>query len=377
MPALEEFVRSKNKELEKNSLKRSIKNTYRTTDSVHINRDGKEYISFCCNDYLGLSQDEMVIEASIEAAWRYGAGAGASRLITGNNPLYDELERNLARIKCTEASCIFGSGYLANIGVISALVGKGDLVIADKLVHSCIYDGIKLSGATLKVYSHNSLNKLSNILKEKRKNHSKCLIITETIFSMDGDRAPIEELYKLAEENDAWLMTDDAHGFGVINQENKAHIQVGTLSKAVGCYGGYVCASKEVIDYIKTSAKSLIYSTALPPAVLFSAITALDIMEQKKKKVSEPLRKAKLFTTLLEIKEAESAIVPIIIGGEKETLAAADKLEKTGFLVSAIRPPTVKKGTSRLRVTFSSLHSDKDIEKLASVVKDMGLLGNE
>ncbi len=339
---------------------------------VYIERDGKKLISFSCNDYLGLSAHPLVKKTAIDAIEKYGTGSGASRLVTGNNPLYQELEALLANIKNTEAALVFGSGYLANIGVIPALVGKGDLIIADKLVHASIIDGCQLSVTKLLRFSHNDVSSCESILQKHRKNYKNCLIVTDHIFSMDGDVAPVDELFVLAEKHDAWLMTDDAHGLGIIaNSHNKKpHIQMGTLSKAVGSYGGYVCAEKSVIDYLVGEARSHVYSTALPPATIAASIAALKIIMENKELCAKPLANALLFTRILGLKLAESPIVPFIIGDEDKTLQAAKELENQGFLVAAIRPPTVPNGTSRLRFAFSSLHKAEDIAKLAQVIKD-------
>ncbi len=379
MPSIDNFVTNKMDELKKSSLLRTLQTTFRT-DNVYIERNGTRLISFSCNDYLGLSQNSEVKKSSIEAIEKYGSGSGASRLITGNNPLYDEVEKKLATLKSTEDAIVFGSGYLTNIGVIPALAGKDDLIIADKLIHACLIDGIKLSGAKFFRFNHNSIEKCEELLKKHRNNHKNCLIITDGIFSMDGDAAPIDDLYNLAEKYDAWLMTDDAHGLGVLNNgigsspNKKPHIQMGTLSKAVGVYGGYVCTSQKVADYLRNSARSFIYSTALPPAVLAAAAKALDIIANDSELIEKPLNNARLFTKLLGLPTAQSSIVPIIIGDEDKAIEASRQLEQDGFLVSAIRPPTVPKGTARLRFTFSALHKAKDIEKLAEAIKKHGLI---
>jgi len=360
MPALEDILGKKLLNLEDAKLLRKIKITKETG-----------VISFSDNDYLGLSQDKRVVAASIKAIKKYGVGAGASRLVTGNHPLYDELESLLTKTKKVDASCVFGSGYLANIGTIPALVGRGDLVVVDRLSHSCIHMGAKLSGSSYKIYLHNSLDNLDNILKKNRNKYINCLIITETIFSMDGDKSPLKEIMNIADKYDSWVMSDDAHGFGTV-KSHKTHVQMGTLSKAVGSYGGYVCGSKVLIDYIKTSARSLIYSTALPPGVIGASIETIKIINKDKKLCSKPLKKARLFTSMLGLEAAQSAIVPLIVGSEENALRASKELKEEGFLVIPIRPPTVPKGTSRLRFTFSAIHKDEDIIKMAEFIKKKG-----
>jgi 8-amino-7-oxononanoate synthase len=354
-------------DLKKGNLFRQLHETERS-DGVHINRNGKKLISFSCNDYLGLSQNEQVKTAAIVAIEKYGVGSGASRFVTGNTPLYQELELKLAQMKGTEAAIVFGSGYLANIGVIPALVGKDDLIIADKLIHACMLDGAKLSGAKLIRFSHNSVEKCEEILKQHRNSFKNCLILTEHVFSMEGDVAPIAELYQLANKYNAWLMTDDAHGFGVLEPQ-QAHLQMGTLSKAVGCYGGYICASQNIIEYLRNKSRSLIYSTALPPSVLASAVVSLHIIEKNMGKPCKALQNAQYFSDALQLPKAQSAIVPLILGDELKALNASKILEEAEFLVSSIRPPTVAKNTARLRFTFSSLHRKENIDNIVTVIK--------
>ena len=282
-------------------------------DVVRIKRDGRELISFSGNGYLALSHNEVVKQAANKALAEYGMGAGASRLVTGEHPLYADLEATIARIKGTEAACVFGSGYLANIGTIPLLVGEEDLVLADKLSHACLLDGIKLSGAVLHRFKHNDMVHLRSLLEKHRGAHRRCLIITETVFSMDGDIAPMNELVALAKEHDAWLMSDDAHGLGVIPQSQRGDICMGTLSKAVGAYGGYVAGPKPLIEWIKSAARSLVFTTALPAPVCAAALEALKHIEQQTYP-SRPLLMAQRFTQALSLPQAQSAIVPLIMG---------------------------------------------------------------
>ncbi len=370
MPELDEILLQKQQILENKGQKRSPVVSARH-DGIYISRLGKEIVSFSCNDYLGLSQDKRVLEAASKALQKYGSGAGASRLVTGECPLYTELESLLAAYHKTEASCVFGSGYLANIGSIPALVGKNDLIIADKFSHACIIDAAKISGATLLRFAHNNHEHCRILLEENREEYQSCLIITETIFSMDGDIAPLDELAELAQEYDAWLMTDSAHDFGIIN-DNKAVIKMGTLSKAVGSYGGYVCGSKILVDYLKTSARSLVFSTALPPATLAASIEALEIIKSEPELCKRALQNARLFTSKLGLPPAQSAIVPLILGENDKVIAASSLLVENGFFVAAIRPPTVPENTARLRFTFSALHTEFHIEKLCTLIKKQG-----
>lgn len=345
-------------------------------DSIYIYENGKKYISFCSNDYLGLSVNKDVIEAG----QNFPSGSGASRLVTGSHPLYDKLEDSLARIKKTEKALVFGSGYLTNLGIISSLVSDGDLIVADKLVHASMLDGAILSGAKILRFAHNDAEKCEKILKEHRKDYKKCLILTETVFSMDGDLAPVDKLYELANLYRSWLYTDDAHGFGTIEEDKKgnAHIKAGTLSKAVGAYGGYVCGSSVLIDYLVNFSRPLIFTTALPPSVIASAIKSVEIIENNKKLCDKPLENARYFTMSLGIKEAQSPIVAIIIGDSKKAVDLSEELKNNGFMVLAIRPPTVPRGTSRLRFTFSSLHEKEDIDRLVNLLKskDLSIMRN-
>jgi len=372
MPALDDIAREKLLLLEAKHAKRELKETGRLT-GVKVMREGRELVSFSCNDYLGLSHHPEVKAASKQAIEIYGAGAGASRLVTGNHPLHTELEKLVASYKGTKTACIFGSGYLASIGTIPALVGAGDLILADKLVHACMVDAARLSGATVMRFAHNNMEHARMLLESNRRDHHHCLIMTETVFSMDGDRAPIQILKGLAKEFDAWLMTDDAHGLGVLPKSNSvADIQMGTFSKAAGSYGGYVCGSKQLIDYLKTSARSLIFSTGLPPATIAASIAAMKIIANDAKLVAKPLQNAQIFTSLAGLPTAMSAIVPVVLKENDKALAAAKLLEERGYLVSAIRPPTVPENTARLRFAFSALHEKSDIEAVAAIVKEQG-----
>jgi len=370
MPALDEILLQKLQILEKKGQKRTLSPLARH-DGVYVTRDEKDMVSFSCNDYLGLSQDKRVIAAAVEALHKYGSGSGASRLVSGECPLYTELEELLAAQHKTEAACVFGSGYLANIGAIAAMVGKNDLIIADKFSHACIIDAAKISGAMLLRFAHNNAEHCRILLEANREEYQSCLIVTETIFSMDGDIAPLAELASLAQEYDAWLMTDSAHDFGIVN-ENNSQIKMGTLSKAAGSYGGYVCGSKIMVEYLKTAARSLIFSTALPPATLAASIQALKIVRAEPGLSKKTLENARLFTSKLGLPPAQSAVVPLIIGENDKALAASALLAENGFFVAAIRPPTVPENTARLRFSFSALHSEFHIEKLCALIKKQG-----
>jgi 8-amino-7-oxononanoate synthase len=379
MRSLDDFAAAKLRELEARELRRTLIDTART-DSVWMERHGRRLLSFSCNDYLNLSQHPAVREAAMTAIRRFGTGAGASRLVTGNHPLYAELEAKLARLKGGEAACIFGSGYLANAGIIPALVGTDDLILVDALAHACIWAGAKLSGATVTTFRHNDVAHAAALLAQHRARHPHALIATEGVFSMDGDLAPLRTLAMLAVEHDAWLISDDAHGLGVLGggrgssfaegEPAPVPLQMGTLSKALGSYGGYLCASEPVIDLIKTRARPLIYSTGLPPASVAAASAALDVIAREPALTALPLAKAKRFTRAAGLPEAQSPIVPVVLGAARAALEAARLLEQDGFLVVPIRPPTVPEGTARLRLSFCAQHPDAEIDRLAAVIRE-------
>jgi 8-amino-7-oxononanoate synthase len=378
LSSLDQFAHDKLDSLERRHLRRTLVATARH-DGLVVERDGRRLISFSCNDYLGLATHPALAEAARAAIDTYGVGAGASRLVTGNHPLYDELEAKLARLKGTAAACVFGSGYLANTGIVPALVGRDDVVAIDELAHACLWTGARLSGATVLPYPHNDLSALRQLLAGRRARDAKALILTDGVFSMDGDLAPLGALAALADEFDAWLMTDDAHGVGVIgngrgstfatDRPAEVPLQMGTLSKAIGAYGGYLCASQPVIAFIKNRARTLVYSTGLPPAIVAAAIAALDIIARDPALTALPLAKARAFTSRAGLPAATSPIVPVVVGTPEAALAAAALLEAAGFLAVPIRPPTVPEGTARLRLAFTARHLDADIARLGDLVR--------
>ena len=379
MSSLDQFAQGKIDDLQRRHLHRKLTETVRE-DGIWVERDGRRLMSFSCNDYLNLSQHPAIKQAATAAVEKYGASSGASRLVTGNHPLYAELEARLAAIKQTEAAVVFGSGYLANAGIIPVLVGAKDLVLADELSHACLFAGAQLSRGKIMTFRHNDLDHLRMLMAEHRGFYEHVLIVTDGVFSMDGDLAPLAELNEIANEFDAWLMSDDAHGLGVVgggrgssfnaNSHVPVPLQMGTLSKAVGAYGGYLCASAPVIDLIRNRARTLIYSTGLPPACVAASIAALDLIEREPGYAALPVQKAKAFTRRAKLPDAQSPIVPLIIGEEEATLAASKLLADEGYLAAAIRPPTVAAGTARLRLTFTAQHPDDAIERLADIVRE-------
>jgi 8-amino-7-oxononanoate synthase len=376
MRSLDEFATAKLDELERSSLRRALVDTTRVT-GIWVLREGRRLLSFCCNDYLNLTHHPTVKEAAIEALRRYGVGAGASRFVSGNHPLLSELEARLARLKETEAACVFGSGYLANLGIIPALVGPGDLVLIDELAHACLWAGARLARAAVVPFQHADARHVDALLTELRRRHPRALIATDGVFSMDGDIAPLRALAAIAQRHDAWLMSDDAHGLGVIGggrgsnfvEPTKVPLQMGTLSKALGAYGGYLCASAAVVELIRNRARTAIYSTGLPPAMAAAAIAALEVIESEPDYAALPLAKAKAFARIAGLPEPASLIVPVLVGEPEAALKASRLLQEEGFLVVAIRPPTVPKGTARLRLTFTAQHPDREVERLAELVR--------
>ena len=375
--SLTAFAQTKLTGLEARSLKRTLVPTHRL-DGLWVERNGRRLLSFSCNDYLNLSHHPAVKAAAIAAVEAHGVGAGASRLVTGDHPIFTELESRLAAPKGAEAACVFGSGYLANSGIIPTVVGQGDLILIDDLAHACIWSGAQLSGARIVAFRHNDVADLAAKLAAYRAEAGRALIATDGVFSMDGDLAPLDQISALAQAHDAWLLVDDAHGLGVVGEGRgaaamfpgaKVDLAMGTFSKALGGYGAYVCASQPVIDLLKTRSRTLVYTTGLPPANAAAALAALDVIASDPDLVAAPLAKARRFTRAVNLPDATSAVVPILMGEADRTLAAARDLEAQGFLAVAIRPPTVPEGTARLRLAFTAAHPDAEIDRLAAAVR--------
>nr|WP_291898792.1 8-amino-7-oxononanoate synthase [Maricaulis sp.] len=375
---MEKFAARKLAGLEKRQLRRRLKESNNSV-GMQVERDGQTYVNFCSNDYLGLANDPRVIKAAQDATARYGAGSGASRLVTGGHHLLFELERRLARLKGTEDCIVFGSGYLANLAIAPALLGVGDLVLVDELAHACIHAGAELSRAQIRKFRHNDLDHLRELLDTERSAYRHAMIMTDGVFSMDGDFAPLPEMLALADRYDAWTLVDDAHAVGVVGDGKGSSayfepqatppLQMGTLSKALGSYGGYLCASHTVCELLRTRARPLVFTTALPPASIGAALAALDIVESDAKRRERPLELAKRFCAAVGLPVPVSPIVPVLLGSEARALDASARLQDQGFLVTAIRPPTVPRGTARLRITFSATHTEADIDQLAQGVR--------
>lgn len=352
-----------------------------TVQSPHGSRiiiNNKEFINFSSNDYLGLSRDPRVIDVTINTLRRYGIGSGSSRLLSGTYPPHTRLEKVIARFKKADRSIVFNSGYSANTGIIPAISDNKTVIFSDELNHASIIDGIRLSKADVKVYRHKDVGHLESLIKKSIKG-KKGLIITDAVFSMDGDLAPINEILQLSKRYDCLLMVDDAHGTGVLGRKgrgtlehlginDKDIIQMGTLSKAVGCFGGFIAGSSELIEFLINKARSFIYSTSLPPSIIEACIKAIELIVDD----SEGLRKRlwrnreRLYKGLRDLgfdtMDSETQVVPILIGGIDETLRISRYLYNNGIFAPAIRPPTVPEGKCRIRFSVTAMHTDEDID---------------
>jgi len=360
--------------------------------SVRIRIGGKTLLNFSSNDYLGLANDPALKAAAILAVERFGAGAGASRLVCGSIAPFHELEEALADFKGTEAALTFSTGYAAAVGTITALMGRDDIIILDKLVHACIVDGAKLSGAKLRVFAHNDLDSLEDKLQWARRvldspgtsrTAPRTLIVTESIFSMDGDRAPLKEIVTLKEKYGAWLMVDEAHATGVCGRKGRGiadelgisrriEVQMGTLGKALGSSGGYICGSRKLIDYLVNRARSFVFSTAPVPAAAAAAKAALVFQHS----AAGDARRNTLWERVHQLGRQlsfkilpTSAIIPVTVGKEADALSTASQIQKRGLFVPAIRYPTVARGTARLRVTLTANHSRDDVQTLTEALR--------
>lgn len=337
-------------------------------------RDGKPLWNFASNDYLGLARHPEIEAAFIEGVQRFGVGSAASRLVCGTLPPHVLLEAALAEAKQTEAAITFSSGFATALGAIPAVVGKSDFIFLDKLSHACLVDAARLSGACIRVFPHNDIHKLERLLASTRAKApaARILVATESVFSMDGDLCPLREIVELTETYDALLLLDEAHGFGVLgpngmglaereNLQQRVTFQMGTLSKAAGVSGGYLAASRDWIDLFTNRARSFIYSTAPPPAHAHAAHASLALIRSAQ---GAALRR-KLQENIVLLASQATPIVPRILGGNEAALAAALDLEEAGFLVPAIRYPTVPRGTARLRVSLSAAHPPEAVLGLA------------
>ncbi|MDO8442832.1 MAG: 8-amino-7-oxononanoate synthase [bacterium] len=348
-----------------------------------ISVEGRKILNFSSNDYLGLAGDQRLKDASIQAINRFGCGATASRLLAGHLPLHEELESDLVQMMGTEAALVFGSGFLTNLGILSALAGAGDVVFSDRLNHASLIDGIRLSRAHCERYRHTDLEHLEELLK-KTKTTGKRLIVSESVFSMDGDIAPLKGLAQLAHRYGALLIIDEAHAIGVMGNngggvcripgnEIQPDVVIGTLSKALGGYGGFAACSQPIRQFLINTARSFIFSTGLPPACLGSGREAVSIVTRNPELGQKLLEKARWFRGLLaqyglNLPAFESHILPVLIGGNEEAVNFSQLLVAKGLFIKAIRPPTVPVGTSRVRLSMTLSMTEEALEKAAAII---------
>ena len=349
---------------------------------AHVVVDGREVVAFCSNDYLGLAADPRLTAAAREGAERYGVGAGASHLILGHNTAHHALEEALARFVNLPRALLFSTGYMANLGIVTALAGRDDAVFADKFNHASLNDAVLLSRAEFRRYPHNDLAALEKLLavsKGRRK-----LVVTDAVFSMDGDIAAVPELLRLCERHDAWLVLDDAHGFGVLGAEGRgvlAHygiaspriIYMATLGKSAGVFGAFVAGEVDVIEMLLQRARTYIYTTATPPLLAHALLASLEII------ANEEWRRTRLAQLAAQLKQglvklrwqlapSDTAIQPLIVGANDGALRLSALLQERGVLVPAIRPPTVPQGTARLRISLSAAHESRDVALLVDAL---------
>ena len=348
---------------------------YCPIDAVRVKRDDKEYLMMASNNYLGLTFDTRVIEGALKGTQQYGTGSGGSRLVSGTFPLFTELERSLAKFKNTEKALVFNTGYMANVGTISAIADKNTIIFSDALNHASIIDGCRLSRGSVKAYSHCDIDELKYLLKQVDRNARK-LIVTDGVFSMDGDIAPLDKLYELSRDYNTLLMVDDAHATGTIGNghgtaayfglEKEVDIQLGTLSKSLGSVGGYVAANSTIIDYLVNTSRSFIFSTALSPADIGAALAALHVLESDVSVLRRLHENVNYMADqLISIgidATNETPIFPILIGSNEDTLAVSEYLYEAGIIGTAIRPPTVPIGESRIRLTVTAAHNKEQID---------------
>ncbi len=365
-------------EVESLGLRRSLRRVEQV-EGGRIRVDGRWLIHLASNNYLGFTQHPRVIAAAREALERWGAGSGSARLIGGNFALHEELEQELARFKQTEDALLFSTGYMAGLGIITALVGPGDLVIGDRLNHACLVDACRLSGAAFRVYAHGDVQQLEEALQQRRGRYRRVLIVTEGLFSMDGDIPPLPEIAEAARRQETWLLVDDAHATGVLGDTGRGSLehfgirpegilQMGTLSKALGSLGGYLAGPRVVVDLLRNRARSFIYTTGLAPSCAAAALEALRVLQ------TEPQWRRQLWENTrwwadglrgvgLDLISDASPIVPVRVGPNRETMALAQALLEAGVYAPGIRPPTVPEGSARIRTSVTALHTRPLLEQ--------------
>jgi 8-amino-7-oxononanoate synthase len=397
MNAFDEELSSRLEEIRQQGLYRELRRIS-SPQRPHIEMNGRPLLNFSSNDYLGLANDPALKEAAAAAVEQYGAGAGASRLICGSLAPYHDLEEALAAFKGAEAALSFSSGYAAASGAICALLDNNDVVAVDKLVHACIVDAARLSGAKLRVFGHNNLHDLEKILRWADRRHAapalsptdrrpRTLIVTESIFSMDGDRAPLREMVQLKEQFGAWLMLDEAHATGLYGKgrrglaeewgvDKQIEIQMGTLGKAFGSAGGYICGSRPLIDFLINRARTFIFSTAPVPAAAAAAAAGVRLVGSE----AGEERRRQLWANIAAVSRKTdgpgSAIIPMMIGDEGNAMQIAAALMQQGVFIPAVRYPTVARGQARLRLTMTAAHTRADVEQLLAALRALNLVAN-
>ena len=371
--------------IESADLRRTVREVA-SAQGARVRLEGREVLNFSSNDYLGLANHPALKESAVQAIENFGTGAGAARLISGSQSPHHELENVLADFKGTESALAFSSGYAAALGTIPALVGIGDVVVLDKLVHASLVDAAKLSGAKLRVSKHNDLADLARILEWAAEQGGRTLMVAESVYSMDGDLAPLLNLVELKEQHGAWLMLDEAHATGLYGEGRRGvaeefgvaarvEVQMGTLGKALGAAGGYICGSNELVDLLRHRARSFVFSTAPMPAQAAAARAGIKVLESAEGEE----RRTRLWSLVDELKNGlielgwqlpvvQSAILPLMVGAEAEAIALSEQLLEAGVFVPPIRYPTVARGHARLRITVSAAHSSDDIKKLLEVL---------
>lgn len=374
------------KEIEKAGLTRRVVDYRMKTATLAMDRRGKEYIVFNSNDYLGMTHEKEVLEAARRAI-SFGTGSGGSRLVSGATFEISDLEKELCKVKHKDGALVFNTGYMANVGVLYALSGPGDVIFSDALNHASIIDGCRMARAKVVVYPHGNMARLEELL-EKTPCDGERFIVTDGVFSMDGDICPLPDLVRLKRKYHARLLVDDAHALGVIGkngggtsdyfQEYDVDLQIGTLSKALGAEGGYVAADPLIIDYLKNRSRPFIFSTALPASIGAVALTALKLLQAYPQRFTAKVNenttylRNRLKESGVSVKEGETPILPIMVGDEKEGVRLAEACLKRGILLSAIRPPAVPKGTSRLRLTVTAAHTKNELDQVCQVLIEEG-----
>lgn len=365
---------------------RRVRRTLETPQRARVRIDGREFLAFCSNDYLGLAAHPALVEAARAGAERYGVGAGASHLVIGHAAPHRALEQALARFTGLPAALLFPSGYMANLGIVSALIGRGGAVFADRLNHASLNDAALLSRARFHRYPHLDLATLERLLVAS--SAARKVIVSDAVFSMDGDVAPVRELLELAERHDAWLLLDDAHGFGVLGPDGRGTlaasgacspriIYMGTLGKAAGVYGAFLAGDSDLVETVMQRARTYIYTTALPPLLAHALLKSLELIE------GEEWRRQRLQALITALKDglercawrllpSDTPIQPLVIGDNAAALAVSERLAERGLLVTAIRPPTVPRGTARLRIALSADHHVDDVLRLADTLTELG-----